>query len=54
MAVGVTEGCDQPTIAYPRSVLLNLLGPAATTYSLSSKKNTFLLVSFCKVSSIDL
>lgn len=28
MAVGTTEGCDQPTIAYPRSVLLNLLGPA--------------------------
>lgn len=27
MAVGATEGCDQPTIAYPRSVLLNLLGP---------------------------
>lgn len=41
MAVGVTEGCDQPTIAYPRSVLLNLLGPAATTYSLSSKKKYF-------------
>lgn len=41
MAVGATEGCDQPTIACPRSVLLNLLGPAATTYFLSPKKLLF-------------
>ena len=60
MAVGATEGCDQPTIAYPRSVLLNLLGPvvgACCAYLLLSppkKKITFLLVPFCKVNSIDL